>query len=131
MRYVTEITIDNVSYCKELLTTMVDELRHIDGIKGNFYVSEKEYVAPTTSHHKGKPASHIIYSNVKEIVEHQQYVFESFWTREIRAQQRIKEIEEGVIHYQTKIVDDPDDIIKEISRLTANSKELATCLASR
>ena len=73
----------------------------------------------------------MIYSNVKEIVEHQQYVFESFWTREIRAQQRIKEIEEGVIHYQTKIVDDPDDIIKEISRLTANSNELATCLASR
>ena len=108
---------------------MVDELRHLDGIKGNFYVSEKEYVAPATSHHKGKPASHIIYSNVKEIVEHQQYVFESFWTRAIRAQQRIKEIEEGVTHYQTKILDDPDDIIKEISRLTANSNELATCLA--
>lgn len=129
LRYVTEITSDNVSYCRELLTTMVDELRHLDGIKGNFYVSEKEYVAPATSHHKGKPASHIIYSNVKEIVEHQQYVFESFWTRAIRAQQRIKEIEEGVIHYQTKILDDPDDIIKEISRLTANSNELATCLA--
>jgi two-component system, OmpR family, sensor histidine kinase VicK len=130
LRYVTEITNDNVSYCKELIDTInVDELRHIDGIKGNFYVSENEYVAPATFHHKGKPASHIIYSNVREIVEHQHYVFESFWSRAIPAQQRIKEIEEGVIHYQTKIVDNPDEIIKEISRLTADSNELATCLA--
>jgi two-component system sensor histidine kinase VicK len=129
LRYVTEITGDNVSYCKELINTINIELRHVDGIKGNFYVSENEYVAPATFHHKGKPASHIIYSNVKEIVDHQQYVFESFWTRAIPAQQRIKEIEEGVIHYQTKIVDNPDEIIKEISRLTADSNELATCLA--
>ncbi|HEX6027480.1 MAG TPA: ATP-binding protein [Nitrososphaeraceae archaeon] len=129
LRYVTEITGDNVSYCKELVNTINIELRHVDGIKGNFYVSENEYVAPATFHHKGKPASHIIYSNVKEIVDHQQYVFESFWTRAIPAQQRIKEIEEGVIHYRTKIVDNSDEIIKEISRLTADSNELDTCLA--
>ena len=129
LRYVTEITYDNVSYCKELINTINLELRHVDGIKGNFYVSENEYVAPATFHHKGKPASHIIYSNVKEIVDHQQYVFESFWTRAIPAQQRIKEIEEGVIHYQTKIVDNPGEIIKEISRLTADSNQLDTCLA--
>ena len=129
LRYVTEITGDNVSYCKELINTINIDLRHVDGIKGNFYVSENEYVAPATFHHKGKPASHIIYSNVKEIVDHQQYVFESFWTRAIPAQQRIKEIEEGVIHYQTKIVDNPDEIIKEISKLTADSNELDTCLA--
>ena len=129
LRYVTEITGDNVSYCKELVNTINIDLRHVDGIKGNFYVSENEYVAPATFHHKGKPASHIIYSNVKEIVDHQQYVFESFWTRALPAQQRIKEIEEGVIHYQTKIVDNPDEIIKEISKLTADSNELDTCLA--
>jgi two-component system sensor histidine kinase VicK len=129
LRYVTEITSDNVSYCKELINTINLELRHVYGIKGNFYVSENEYVAPATFHHKGKPASHIIYSNVKEIVDHQQYVFESFWTRAVPAQQRIKEIEEGVIHYQTKIVDNPDEIIKEISKLTADSNQLDTCLA--
>ncbi len=130
LRYVTEITADNISYCKELINTINIELRHVDGIKGNFYVSENEYVAPATFHHKGKPASHIIYSNVKEIVDHQQYVFESFWTRAIPAQQRIKEIEEGLIHYQTKIVDNPDEIIKEIYKLTADSNKLDTCLAS-
>jgi beta-lactamase class D len=47
-RYVTEITKDNVPFCKELLK-MVDELRHIEGIRGNFYVNKTQYIAPATS----------------------------------------------------------------------------------
>jgi two-component system, OmpR family, sensor histidine kinase VicK len=130
LRYITEITKDNVGYCKELLK-MVDELRHIEGIKGNFYISETEYIAPATFHEKGKPASQIVYSNVKEIVRQQrQFVFDSFWGRSIPAEQKIKEIEEGIIHYETRIVEDPDQIIEEISRLTANSNELSTCITS-
>jgi signal transduction histidine kinase len=118
LRYVTEITSDNVSYCKELINTInVDELRHIDGIKGNFYVSENEYVAPATFHHKGKPASHIIYSNVKEIVEHQQYVFESFWTRAIPAEIRIKELEEGVESSNIEIIENPREAIKRAQQI--------------
>jgi hypothetical protein len=111
-------------------------------MKGNFYISESAYLAPATFHEKGKPASQIIYSNVKEIVEHQRYVFESFWNRAVPAKQRIKEIEEGTsssaaaaaavatLHYETRIIDNSDEIVKEISRLTANSNELATCLTS-
>lgn len=41
LRYITEITADNISYCKDLMT-MVDELRHLDGVKGNFMISETE-----------------------------------------------------------------------------------------
>ena len=91
--YITEITRDNLSYCKQLIT-MVDELRHLDGIKGNFYISETGYLAPATFHEKGKPASQIIYSNVKELIEHQKYVFDTFWDKAISAEQRIREIEE-------------------------------------
>ena len=57
LRYVTEITAENVSFCKELLTSMVNELRHLDGIKGNFYVSETEYIAPAALQTKDKPSS--------------------------------------------------------------------------
>jgi two-component system sensor histidine kinase VicK len=91
--YVTEITTDNLSYCKQLLT-MVDELKHLDGIKGNFYISETGYLAPATLHEKGKPASQVIYSNVKELINHQRYVFDTFWDKAISAEQRIREIEE-------------------------------------
>jgi two-component system, OmpR family, sensor histidine kinase VicK len=93
LRYVTEITEDNVGYCKELMR-IVDELRHINGVKGNFYINEAEYIAPATLHAKGKPAFRITYSNVKEIVEfHQRFVFEIFWDAATSAEQRINEIE--------------------------------------
>jgi two-component system sensor histidine kinase VicK len=92
--YITEITKENLSYCKQLIS-MVDELRHLDGIKGNFYISESGYLAPATLHEEGQPASQIIYSNVSELIDHQKYVFDSFWEKSIAAEQRIREIEEG------------------------------------
>src|SRR5436309_11525104 len=76
LRYLTEITNSNISYCKELIQ-IVNEFRHLDGIKGNFMISETEYLAPANALEETKPASLIIYSRVKEIVDHQQYVFES------------------------------------------------------
>jgi hypothetical protein len=40
LRYITEITTENILYCKELMK--ISEVRHLDGTKGNFMVSEKE-----------------------------------------------------------------------------------------
>jgi two-component system, OmpR family, sensor histidine kinase VicK len=40
IRYLTEITKDNLRYCKELMS-LVGELRHLDGIKGSFYINEQ------------------------------------------------------------------------------------------
>ena len=130
MRYLTEITDANISYCKELMS-IVDEVRHLDGIKGNFMVSEIEYLAPATSHEETKLAALIIYSSVREIIEHQQYVFETLWNKSMSAEKRIGELKEGITtHYQTKVIEDPDDVIKEITRLITNSNELCTCLTS-
>jgi nitroimidazol reductase NimA-like FMN-containing flavoprotein (pyridoxamine 5'-phosphate oxidase superfamily) len=104
LRYITEVTEENVDYCKELLK-LVDDLHHLKGIKGNFYISEIEYIAPATSHTEGKPASQIIYSNVMEIVEHHQhYVFDSFWNSSVPATQRIKEIEDKIVNFEDKLL---------------------------
>ena len=106
LRYVTEINEDNVKDCKELIN-MVDDLRHLEGIKGNFYVNETEYIAPATLHEKGKPASQITYSSVKEIVQHHKhYVFDTLWNRAIPAKQRIQEMETetAALSDETKII---------------------------
>jgi two-component system, OmpR family, sensor histidine kinase VicK len=130
LRYLTEITDANISYCEEMMF-IVDEVRHLDGIKGNFMVSEMEYLALATSHEETKLSSLIIYSNVMEIIEHQQYVFETLWNKSISAERRIRELKDGITtHYQTKVVEDPDEVVKEISSLIANSNELCTCLTS-
>jgi len=105
LRCITEINKENISYCKELLE-IVNELRHLDGIKGNFYLSEGEYLAPATFHEKEKPASQIIYTNVKEIVEHQRYVFETLWNKSISAKDKIIEIENEIEPEVLEVISD-------------------------
>ncbi|MFL6398083.1 MAG: hypothetical protein ACJ72J_00685 [Nitrososphaeraceae archaeon] len=81
-RYVTDITRDNLPYCKEAMK--IGELRHLDGIKGNFAISEKEYMASATMQ-EAELLQQVIYSNVKEVLEQQQYVFDSFWKKSVAA----------------------------------------------
>jgi signal transduction histidine kinase len=126
IRAFTEITKDNINYCKKLMK-LVDELRHLNGVKGGLAVSETEYMA-TTVLEEAKPLTQVIFSSVKEVVEQGQYIFDTLWNTAIPAEQRIREIEEGIIRYETRIVEDPDQIIEEISRLTANSNELSICI---
>ncbi|MGB6675027.1 MAG: histidine kinase dimerization/phospho-acceptor domain-containing protein, partial [Candidatus Nitrosopolaris sp.] len=126
LRYLTEITNANISYCKELMPLLY-ELRHLDGVKGNFMISETEYLAPASSHEETKPSSLIIYSNVKEIVEHQQYVFETLWNKAIPADQKIREIEEGIISTGIRLIENRDEIIKEIKRKNNNANKLSIC----
>ncbi|MFL6409453.1 MAG: ATP-binding protein [Nitrososphaeraceae archaeon] len=124
LRYITEITKDNISYCKQLMT-IVDELRHLEGIKGNFMLSESEYLAPIILFEKGKIASQIIYSNQKEIVDQHQYIFDALWNKAVSAEQRIKEIEDGIIgqeHYQTRFLENPNDVSEELKK-TINTSE--------
>jgi two-component system, OmpR family, sensor histidine kinase VicK len=66
LRYITEITKDNMSYYKELMT-LIDDLRHLEGIKGNFMLSETEYLSPIILFEKGKVASQIVYSNLVQL----------------------------------------------------------------
>ena len=105
MRIVTEITSDNIDYCKQMVEKYGVELRHLSGIKGNFAISDnREYLASAVLH-ESKPLTELVYSNVKEIIGQNQFVFETFWKKAIPAEQRIKEIEEGVLPGQTYLID--------------------------
>jgi two-component system sensor histidine kinase VicK len=128
LRYLTEITIENISFCKQLLST-VSEIRHLDGIKGNFMISESEYLAPAVLFEKWKVAARIIYSNVKELVKEHEYVFDTLWSKAISAQQRIKEIEEGIIPIKTRLLENQDEIIREIKRKNNAANKLSICTA--
>ena len=39
-RYITEITKDNLSYCKKIIKEFDAELRHLDKVKGNFEIND-------------------------------------------------------------------------------------------
>jgi two-component system, OmpR family, sensor histidine kinase VicK len=108
VRFLTDINKSNISLYKELMK-VTREVRHLEGIKANFAVRNKEYVG-IVSLRKGSQLdegqleeknqllhsqSHIIYSNVSGIIEQQQYLFNSLWEKAIPAERRIKELEEG------------------------------------
>jgi two-component system sensor histidine kinase VicK len=94
LRYVTEITKDNVLDCKRLMEIV--ELRHLEGVKGNMEVSDTEYISPATYHNIRKTAYQILYSNVTEIVEQHQYLFDTLWNKAIPARQKIRELEKDI-----------------------------------
>jgi two-component system sensor histidine kinase VicK len=124
-RYIFEITQQNLQYCKNL--TEIAEIRHMNEIEANLLLNEKEYLGSITLK---EPHQHAIRTNVIEIVEQQQNIFEALWNKSILAEKKIKEIEEGTIHYETRLIEDPQEIVREISRLTASSNELCTCLTA-
>ena len=58
----------------------------------------------------------------KEVVEHQQqYIFDSFWSKAIPAEQRIREIEEGVEVLETKVLEDKDKIFNHMKSVLEDS----------
>ena len=60
-RYITEITKENIFYCKQMIKEFNAELRHLNEVKGNFEINDggKEYVATATLQ-KAKPLKHLI-----------------------------------------------------------------------
>ena len=127
-RYITEITKDNLSYCKEL--SEFAEVRHLNGVKGNFEISKirikgewkGEYIATATLQ-EAEPVTQLIYSNVKEIVEQEQFVFDTLWDKAIPFLVRIKEIEEGIKPEVIEIIADPKVALETEYRLLKSAKQ--------
>lgn len=119
IRYITEITKENISDCKEIMNFA--KVRHLDKVKGHMGVSETEYDASAVV--EGKRLTQLIHSNVKAFVEQQRYFFETLWEKAIPAEQRIKEIEEGVPIEKTEVIYGPDNGIRLALECFARTKE--------
>ncbi len=113
VRQITEITKENARYCKEQVKN-IDELRHLDGVKANFAVSETEYVATSTLR-EAQPVPEVIYSNVKDVVEQQQYLFETLWKKSTSAEEKIRQFEEGTTPEYFEVFTDRDrEVVSQI-----------------
>lgn len=72
--YITEVTKDNLRHCKEIAEFA--ELCHLDGVMGNFAVSDTEYVAGVMGNGTLKS---LVYSDAAELVAQQRLVFDTLW----------------------------------------------------
>jgi two-component system sensor histidine kinase VicK len=118
-RFVTDITKDNIKYCKELM--QISELRHLDGLKGNFAISEKGYTASATLQ-EAALLQEVIYSNARAILEQQRYMFETLWSKAKPAEQKIREIEEGIDFGKTEIIQSPKKILELFLNMIESAK---------
>ncbi len=124
LRYITEINHHNFEDCKVLLG-IVDELRHLDGVKTNFMISEEEYLAPLIQEKSEVIASEHIYSDMVQIVEHGRCIFDTLWNKSISAEERLRQIQEDAIPQETKILDNHNEIIKQMIHLSEVSSGLS------
>src|SRR5215475_2938355 len=76
---------------------------------------------------EAKPLRQVIFSSVKEVVEQGQYIFDTLWKTTIPAEQRIKEIEEGVEHPETRVLKNSSEIFNYMKSIAENADEQSTC----
>jgi len=126
VRYLTEITKDNLNSCKEILK--LGEVRHLDKIIGNFILSDKEYFGQSTG---SKFLSNQIYDNDHGIVTLQNCVFEILWNNAVTQHDKISSLEVGVDPEETKVLADPVEIRKTYLGLIESAKsEISLIIAT-
>jgi len=113
-RAITQVTKDNIPYCRKLM--QFAEVRHLDTVKGTFSIADNRDYQGTSTVQESKPVTQIITSTVKMFVEQQQYFFDTLWSKAIPADQKIREIEEGIVPEFIETINNP----KEIQSLEMN-----------
>ncbi len=94
LRLITEITKENIAYCKTMMRYF--DVHHFDAVKGNFGISDNsEYIGNILNSNQSN-ASDIININTKSFLELQQYLFDILWNISKPAKEKIKEIELGL-----------------------------------
>ncbi len=105
IRAVTEITLDNIFYCKKFMELV--EIRHLDGVRTNFGIADDKEVLLHGISQETNPLSHAILTNVKGLVDAQQYMFENLWNKANPGKYKVKEIEEGIKPDIIETITDP------------------------
>jgi len=130
IRYITEVTKENAHYCARMMAELSAEVRHIDGVRGNFTVTDTEYISIPQRPKGGKIPRELIYSNLPELVEQNQFFFETLWSSSVPAEDRIRELQDGKPRYGTRMIRDQYDVLNETIRMVENSNEYSVSSVS-
>ena len=91
VRVITEIKKDNLESVVPL--SKMYDVRHLQGIKGNFGILDRrQYIVVLFSSYD-KPPEQGLFSNAKPFVDQQQYVFDTLWETGIPSRVKIRQIE--------------------------------------
>ncbi|MGH9963961.1 MAG: ATP-binding protein [Nitrososphaeraceae archaeon] len=120
LRFITEITKENMKYCEKLLR--VCELRHLEKVKGNFGIIDGRSYGAGSSAEEGQAPAQLIRSNIRAFVEQQQYFFETLWSKALPAERRIEQIQRGTDEEFIDTMNDPYEVQKLTYELIKSSR---------
>jgi two-component system, OmpR family, sensor histidine kinase VicK len=121
IKFITEITQNNLNQCKELMKC--SQVRHLDDLKGNFGILDGIHYRATARVRAAAPPPLLLSSTVHAFVEQQEYLFDILWKKSIPAIQRIKEIEENLKREFIVTIRDSDETVSLISKVLSSASE--------
>jgi signal transduction histidine kinase len=109
-RWVGAINKDNIRIVKSYLDLGM-KIRHINNMPPmNFAVSSNELYITIDEMKGGQIAKNLLISNEPHYIIHYNSIFEDLWNKSVPAEQKIKEIEQGVVLGKTEVIQNPADI---------------------
>ena len=121
LRAVVKVTADNISHVKKLMELF--EVKHLTGVRSNFGIIDRKRCLLHSISHEDQPLSHARFTNAKALVEAQYFLFKTLWNNAIPAQEKIREIEEGIKPPFTETLRDVHEIQRLVFDLVNSAKQ--------
>jgi signal transduction histidine kinase len=126
LRLICEITPQNAGYYKQLAERI--EVRHLEGIKSSFALSDSEYLAMIEEKFPDGP---ILCIGGEAFVKHHQALFEMLWDRSVPADFRTRQLEGGLEIGGTQLTFSTTEVFEWARRFANEMKEEALILVPR
>ncbi len=127
IKLLTEVTADNLKYCKQFIKDFGAEIRHLKGIRGNFALTGESYITMNVLE-KRKPVNDLMYSDIKDFIDQNQYIFDTLWKNAIPVEQRIMKIEGDLSSPKTYATQNTHNILNYVIDLVENVRlSLSSC----
>ena len=124
VRFLTEIRNENLEYCKDILKEIRNiEIRHMDGVKGNFTIYDDREIFSVFVDKPGEKVKDAIFSTQKGMVDAHLFTFESLWREATSAHLRIKELDEGIRPEVLKAIKEPSETINVAYKHVREAKD--------
>ena len=122
--FVTELTPNNLQFCKRLGEELGIQFRHFAGLQSNFIVVDEARVISTLAFSKDHVAAELItFSNLKAVVKQTKYLFDFLWKNSADGPQSIRRLENSVeIKKTLNVYVESDEALSKRISLVNNAK---------
>jgi two-component system sensor histidine kinase VicK len=126
IRYITEITTENLSSCKEI--NKFTEVRHLENIIGNYILTDKEYFGLPEA---GNFLSSRNQNDKSQSTIMQNYIFDNLWNNATTQHDKTTSLEVGFESEEVKIISDASEVRKAYFNLIESAEfEISLIIAT-